>query len=43
MAAAYYTGIGAGARDRRPEYAIWQDGERLVRGLAARLGGTVPN
>jgi hypothetical protein len=41
MTAAYYTGIGAGATDRRPEDAVWQDGERLVRGLAARLGGTV--
>src|SRR5260370_32485962 len=41
MAAAYYTGIGAGARDRRPEDAIWQDGERLVRGLAPPLAGAV--
>jgi hypothetical protein len=41
MAVAYYTGIGAGATGRRPEQAIWQDGERLVRGLAARLGGAV--
>jgi hypothetical protein len=41
MAAAYYTGIGAGATRRRPETEVWQDGERLVRGLAARLGGAV--
>jgi hypothetical protein len=42
MAVAYYTGVGAGARERRPDDAIWQEGERLVHGLAARLGGTVP-
>lgn len=40
MTAGYYTGIGAGATDR-PEDLLWQDAQRLVRGLAARLGGTV--
>ena len=40
MAAAYYTGIGA-ATNRRPGTKVWEDGDRLVRGLAARLGGTV--
>lgn len=42
MAAAYYAGIAeTGARGSRPDHAKWQDAERLVRGLAARLGGTV--
>jgi hypothetical protein len=42
MASAYYAGIAeTGARGARPDHAKWQDAERLVRGLAARLGGTV--
>ena len=42
MASAYYAGIaGTGTRGTRPDHAKWQDAERLVRGLAARLGGTV--
>jgi hypothetical protein len=42
MASAYYAGITeTGSRGSRPDHAKWQDAERLVRGLAARLGGTV--
>jgi hypothetical protein len=42
MTTAYYTVVafGAGANGR-PDDAMWQDAERLIRGLAARLGGTV--
>jgi hypothetical protein len=42
LTAAYYTVVayGAGANGR-PEDAMWEDAERLIRGLAARLGGTV--
>jgi hypothetical protein len=41
-ATAYYADIiETGARGSRPDHAKWQDAERLVRGLAARLGGTV--
>ena len=42
MASAYYAGIaGTGTSGTRQDHAKWQDAERLVRGLAARLGGTV--
>jgi hypothetical protein len=42
MTAAYYTGIAIqGKRERRPDEVKSQDAERLIRGLAARLGGTV--
>jgi hypothetical protein len=41
-ASAYYADIiETGTRGSRPDDAKWQDAERLVRGLAARLGGTV--
>jgi hypothetical protein len=41
-ASAYYADIiETGTRGARPDHAKWQDAERLVRGLAARLGGTV--
>ena len=41
-ASAYYADvIETGTRGSRPDHAKWQDAERLVRGLAARLGGTV--
>ncbi len=41
-ASAYYADIiETGTRGSRPDQAKWQDAERLVRGLAARLGGTV--
>jgi hypothetical protein len=42
MTAGYYAGIVAGGTGRaRPDSLKWQDAERLIRGLAARLGGTV--
>jgi hypothetical protein len=42
MTAAYYASIAIQASaERRPDDDKWQDAERLVRGLAARLGGTV--
>lgn len=42
MTTAYYTVVAFGSEARgRPEDAMWQDAERLIRGLAARLGGTV--
>ncbi len=42
MTMAYYADIvETGARGSRPDDAKRQDAERLVRGLAARLGGTV--
>ena len=42
MTAGYYAAIVAGGTSRsRPDSLKWQDAERLVRGLAARLGGTV--
>jgi hypothetical protein len=41
-AVAYYADIvETGTRGSRPDHAKWQDAERLIRGLAARLGGTV--
>lgn len=41
-ASAYYADIiETGTRGSRPDHAKWQDAGRLVRGLAARLGGTV--
>jgi hypothetical protein len=44
MTTAYYTVVAFGAEAKgRPEDAMWEDAERLVRGLAARLGGTVHN
>lgn len=42
MTVAYYASIAVqGKAERRPDDDKWQDAERLVRGLAARLGGTV--
>jgi hypothetical protein len=42
LAAGYYAGIvGGGSSRSRPDSLKWQDAERLIRGLAARLGGTV--
>ena len=42
MASAYYADIiETGTRGSRPDHAKSQDAERLVRGLAARLGGAV--
>ena len=41
FAVAYYTGVSAGGKNRRSEDLISQDAERMVRGLAIRLGGTV--
>ena len=42
MTAGYYAAIVEGGTGRsRPDSLKWQDAERLVRGLAARLGGTV--
>jgi hypothetical protein len=42
MTTAYYAGVAAaGKAERRPDGDSQADGERLVRGLAARLGGTV--
>jgi hypothetical protein len=42
MTQAYFGDIvETGTRGSRPDHAKWQDAERLVRGLAARLGGTV--
>lgn len=42
MATAYYTVVAYGTEaNGRTDDAMWQDAERLVRGLAARLGGTV--
>lgn len=40
--AGYYAAIVEGGTGRpRPDSLKWQDAERLIRGLAARLGGTV--
>ena len=42
LAAGYYaTIVGSGTGRSRPDSLKWQDAERLIRGLAARLGGTV--
>lgn len=42
MTAGYYAAIVAGGTGRtRPDSLKWQDAERLIRGLAARLGGTM--
>jgi hypothetical protein len=42
LAAAYYASIvEQGSRATRPDELKWQDAERLIRGLAARLGGTL--
>jgi hypothetical protein len=42
MTTGYYTVIAYGGEARnRDDDVMWQDGERLIRGLAARLGGTV--
>src|SRR5262249_7799640 len=42
MTAGYYAAIVEGGTSRsRPDSLKWQDAERLIRGLAARLGGTV--
>lgn len=42
LTAAYFTSIAMqGKAERRPDDDKWADAERLVRGLAARLGGTV--
>jgi hypothetical protein len=42
MTTAYYTVVAFGSEAKgRPEDAMWQDAERLVRAVAARLGGTV--
>ena len=39
---AYYADVvETGTRGSRPDYVKWQDAERLVRGLAVRLGGSV--
>ena len=42
MTAGYYAAIVEGGTGRsRPDSLKWQDAERLIRGLAVRLGGTV--
>jgi len=42
MTAGYYAAIVEGGTGRpRPDSLKWHDAERLIRGLAARLGGTV--
>jgi hypothetical protein len=42
MTAGYYAAIVEGGTGRsRPDSLKWQDAERLIRGLAARLAGTV--
>jgi hypothetical protein len=42
LTTAYYTVIAYGGEARnRDDDVMWQDAERLVRGLAGRLGGTV--
>jgi hypothetical protein len=42
MTAGYYAAIvEGGTSPSRPDSLKWQDAERLIRGLAARLGGTV--
>jgi hypothetical protein len=41
MTAGYYADIVEGGSRSRPDNLRWQDAERLIRGLAARLGGTV--
>jgi hypothetical protein len=42
MTAGYRADIAGGGTSRsRPDNLTWQDAERLIRGLAARLGGTV--
>jgi hypothetical protein len=40
-AVAYYARISAGSKNSRPDHLKWQDAERLIRGLAIRLGATV--
>ncbi|MBO0818072.1 MAG: hypothetical protein J2P30_23310 [Actinobacteria bacterium] len=42
LATGYYaTIVDSGTSRSRPDSLKWQDAERLIRGLAARLGGTV--
>jgi len=42
LTAGYYASIvESGASQSRPDSLKWRDAERLIRGLAARLGGTV--
>jgi hypothetical protein len=42
MPVAYYASVAVqGKAERRPDDEKWQDASRLIRGLAARLGGTV--
>lgn len=42
MTVAYYTGVAVqSSAERRPDDEKHQDAERLIRGLAAKLGGTV--
>ena len=42
MPVAYYASIALqGKAERRPDDDKWQDAGRLIRGLAARLGGTI--
>jgi hypothetical protein len=42
LTAGYYAAIAEGGSGRsRPDSLKWRDAERLIRGLAARLGGTV--
>jgi hypothetical protein len=42
LTAGYYAAIAEGQTSgSRPDSLKWQDAERLIRGLAARLGGTV--
>jgi len=42
MAVAYYASIAVqGKGERRPDDDKWEDAARLIRGLAARLGGTI--
>jgi hypothetical protein len=42
MTVAYYASIAVqGKAERRPDDDKWQDAGRLIRGLAARLGGTI--
>jgi hypothetical protein len=42
MTVAYYASVAVqGKAERRPDDDKWQDARRLIRGLAARLGGTI--
>jgi len=42
MTVAYYAGIALQSKaERRPDDEKWQDAGRLIRGLAARLGGAI--